>query len=239
MESRPSTTLETLLFTVVIVLCPGAGAPLSGQAPANDPATMAIRIIPRAGLLSPDAYLYEQYANFSGDGPVEWTNGRLGNAFVLGVGVEVGREDAGAFLRAELLHSLGGWLYAAHSIVVPRQLFDPPHVETTWLDVPAGVTVASLQLILPTRLTLKRARPYFLAGASATHYAFGDATTDNEVQAILPESGTTWGADVGVGLTLAVMGHDFDLQARDAINRYWGKTEHDLVFSVGMLWRIH
>ena len=31
---------------------------------------------------------------------------------------------------------------------------------------------------------------------------------------------------------------DFEAQIKDSINRYWGKTQHDLIFSGGLLWRI-
>jgi len=220
------------------ILCASAWTPLFAQESATARVPLAVRIIPRAGVLSPDAYLYEQYANFSGDGPVEWTDGTLGRALVLGVGVEVGRPGGAVLLRGEFLRSFGGWLSVARSIVVARQIFDPPYVETTWLDVPAAVTMGSLHLIIPTRLTFRRAQPYVLAGVAGKRYGFGDPTTANEVGAILPSSGVTWGGDVGAGLTVPVLGFTLDVQGRDAISRYWGKTEHDIVFSTGLMWRI-
>ncbi len=221
-----------------VLLCARAHAPVLAQEPPVAPAPLAVRIIPRAGLLSPDAYLYEQYANFSGDGPVEWTDGYLGRAVVLGIGVEVGRPGGSLLLRAEVLRSFGGWLSVSRSVVVARQIFDPPHVATTWLDVPAAVTTGSLQLVIPTRLTILRAQPYVLAGVVGKRYDFGDPTSPNDAGAILPSSGVTWGGDVGVGMTVPVLGFTVDVQGRDAISRYWGKTEHDVVFSTGLLLRV-
>ena len=44
--------------------------------------------------------------------------------------------------------------------------------------------------------------------------------------------------EVGGGTSLTLRGLVFDLQLRDTINRYWGKTQHDLIFSGGLVWRI-
>lgn len=126
----------------------------------------------------------------------------------------------------------------ARSIVQPRQLYDAPDVETTWLDLRAAVTLASVQLVVPTRLTLWRAQPYVLVGVGGKRYDFGDPTTANDVKAILPYDGFTWGGDLGAGLTLPWHGLTLDLQARDAITRYWGKAEHDMVYSSALFWRI-
>jgi len=215
-----------------------AAAPLRAQEPLVGTGRATIRIVPRVGLLSPDTYLYEQYTNFSGDGPVEWTNGYLGRALVLGVGFEASRTGGDLFLRGEILRSFDGWLSAAHSVVVPRQLFEAPFVQTTWVDVPTAVTMTSVQIVLPTRLMLWRTQPYVLAGVAGKHYDFGEPTRANESGAILPENGFTWGADVGAGFTLPVAGLLLDFQVRDTVNRYWGKTEHDLVFSTGSIWRV-
>jgi hypothetical protein len=228
--------LTRVVAIAVVVLCGGAAA--RAQEPVSGAGSVRIAIIPRAGVVMPDAYLYEQYANFSGDGPVEWTNGSLGRALVLGVACEIGLEDRGFMLRGEVLRSFDAWLSAAHSVIVPRQLFEPPRVETTWLDAPTAITMMSVQIILPTRLTLLRTQPYVLAGAAGKRYDFGDPTTANEVEAILPASGTTWGADIGAGITLPLFGLSLDLQFRDAVNRYWGKTEHDFIATTGLRWRI-
>lgn len=219
-----------------LALCGGAALPAQ-ETGAGD-GSLHIAIIPRIGLVMPDEYLYEQYANFSGDGPVEWTNGSVGRALVLGVACEIGYADHGFTLRGEVLRSFDAWLAAAHSVIVPRQLFEPPRVVTTWLDAPTAITMLSAQIVLPTRLVLWRWQPYVLAGVAGKRYDFGDPTTANEVDAILPSSGTTWGADIGAGFTLPLAGLSLDVQARDALNRYWGKTEHDFVVTTGVAWRI-
>ena len=58
------------------------------------------------------------------------------------------------------------------------------------------------------------------------------------MEAILPSDGFTANLDLGAGLVFALWGLDFDIQARDALNRYWGKNQNDLVFSGGLIWRI-
>jgi hypothetical protein len=224
-----------LLLAVVAVLA--SVGPATPQAP-PDSQPILVRIIPRVGLLAPDAYLYEQYTNFSGDGPVEWTNGNLGRAMFVGLGVEAGRAGGAFLVRAELLRSFGGWLTAAHSVVVPRELYEAPYVQTTWLDARAALTVASVDLVFPTRLMLWRAQPYIQAGVAGKRYDFDAPTRPNEVEAIMPSNGFTWGGDVGVGFTVPVRRLALDVQARDAINRYWGKTEHDFLISIGFLWQI-
>lgn len=232
--------MRAALLTVILTAIAGlsASAPAVAQGPVRPSRPIMIRVIPRIGLLSPDTYLYEQYRNFSGDGPVEWTNGNLGRAMFAGVAVEVGPAGGVFSVRAELARSFGGWLTAAHSIIVPRQLFDPPYVQTTWLDARAAITVASVDLLVPTRLMIWRAQPYIQAGLAGKHYDFDEPTRPNDVEAILPSNGYTWGGDAGLGFVVPVRGLDFDIQARDAINRYWGKTEHDFLFGIGMIWQI-
>lgn len=217
---------------VTALLLVGLAVPLSAQEP------LAIRIEPRVGILSPDTYVYERYTNFSGDGPVEWTDGSLGRALVVGVGIEIGRTSGGVLVRGEIARSFNGWLSVAHSIVMPRVLYDPPYVATTWLDVPTTVTLTSLELVVPTRVMIRRAQPYVVAGVGGKRYGFGEPTAANDVGAILPSSGFTWGGDVGAGITVPFLGLTLDLQGRDAITRYWGKTQHDVLWSGGVLWRV-
>ncbi|MEJ2239900.1 MAG: hypothetical protein P8X82_16545, partial [Gemmatimonadales bacterium] len=66
-------------------------------------------------------------------------------------------------------------------------------------------------------------------------YGFGEPTSPNEVDATLPSDGFTWGVDLGGGFTLEAFGVHLDLQVRDAITRYWDKTQHDLLFTGGLL----
>jgi hypothetical protein len=208
---------------------PGDAAALAG---------LQVRVIPRFGLLAPDSYFYEEFTNFSGDGFVEWTTGSLGRAAFVGLGVEVGFANGGLLLRGEVARSFEGWLSAVHGILIPRTLFNPPEVVNTWFDVPASITFLSLQAVLPTRLGFWGIQPYVLAGFTGKWYSFGSPTTENTVGAILPSNGFTPSAEVGGGFTLGIFGLTFDAQVKDNINRYWDKTQHDLVVSGGLIWRV-
>ncbi len=222
------------VFLLLLLILPMAGWSVELAAQDN----LTIRVIPRFGLLSPDVYFYEEFANFADDEPVEWTTGSLGRALVAGVGVEVGLENRGLFLRGEVVRSMSGWLLAVHGIVVPRVYYEPPEIVNTWLDLPAALTFASLQLVLPTQFELWGIRPYVMAGGGGKWYHFGSPTEPNTVEAILPSDGFTAALDLGAGVSFTLYGLAFDLQLQDSINRYWGKTQHDLIFSGGLAWRV-
>jgi len=195
-------------------------------------------VIPRLGLLAPDTYFYEEFKNFSGDGFVEWTTGSLGRAALLGIGAEAWFETLGFILRGEVARSFEGWLAASHGVLIPRFYFQPPEVVTTWFDVPASVTFVSLQAIFPTRFSLPPVQPFVMAGYTGKWYSFGPPTRENAVEAILPSNGWTPSLDLGGGLTIRLYGVDLEAQVKANINRYWGKTQHDLVFSGGMAWTV-
>ena len=226
---RRPPTLPTLIFLTLILLPLGR---LSAQE------ELTLRILPRFGLLAPDAYFYEEFENFADDEPAEWTNGSLGRAAYVGLALEAGFQERGIFLRGELGRSFEGWLSAVHGIVRPRVFFEPPQIIYTWLDVPAALTFANLHLVLPTRFVFRGIRPYFLLGGGGKWYSFGDPTEENTVEAILPSDGFTANLDLGAGLTVAFRSLDFDFQVRDSVNRYWGKNQNDLIFSGGVAWRI-
>jgi len=214
------------LYSVLLVAAALAAVPpsLHAQMPRG------VRVYPRVGLLAPDQYFYEYFKNFAGDGLTEWTHTSLGRALIAGFGVEMPLGTS-AYLRAEVLRSFDTWLRAAHSIETLRDLYIPPEIVTTWLDVPAALTLTSLQIVLPTRLELGPAQPYVLLGGGGKYYSFGDPTEPNDVGATLPSNGFTWGGDLGAGFTARVWGLSVDVQARDAWNRYWGKFQHDFVYS--------
>jgi hypothetical protein len=199
---------------------------------------LSVRVIPRGGLLNPDSYFYEVFASFAQDTPTEWTTGSLGRAAYVGLGLEAGWKERGIYLRGELGRSFEGWLSVVHSYVQPRVFFDPPTIINTWLDVPSAVTFAAAQLILPAKLEIWRLNPYFLLGAGGKWYSFDDPTAPNEVGAELPSSGFTGMAQFGGGIFVDLFGLTFDLQAVDTLNRYWGKYQHDLIFSGGLVWEI-
>ena len=199
---------------------------------------LTIRVIPRFGLLNPDSYFYEEFANFADDEPAEWTTGSLGRAAYVGMAVEVGLEERGIVLRGELGRSFEGWLSAVRGIVRPRVYYNPSEIISTWLDVPAALTFATVQLVLPTRFHHWGVQPYFLFGGGGKWYHFGEPTEPNTVEAILPSDGFTANLDLGAGFTFGLWGLDFDVQARDALNRYWGKNQNDLILSGGLIWQL-
>lgn len=214
------------------LLLPVTPIPVSAQE------ELTIRVIPRGGLLAPDAYFYEEFANFADDEPDEWTNGSLGRAAYLALAAEVGYEDRGIFLRGELGHTFEGWLAVTHAYVRPRILLEPPEVIYTYLDVPASITFAKAQLVLPTRFQVAGIRPYAVLGGGGKWYHFGSPTEENTVEAILPSEGFTGSFELGGGFLFPLLGLTFDLQILDSINRYWGKTQHDLVLSGGWVWQV-
>jgi len=220
--------------SAALVLCAALAAPLAAQTPSAPPdatTPRGLRFYPRAGLIDPDAYFYEYFKNFTGDGLTEWTTGYLGRALVMGAGMEVRLGGSGAYLRGEVMRSIDAWMYVGHSVETLRDLFIPPEVVTTWLDVPTTVTLASLQVVLPTKLELGPFEPYVLLGGGGKWYAFGDPTRETDVEPTFPAEGFTWGADVGGGITFRFRGLQMDVQARDALSRYWGKNEHDMLYT--------
>jgi hypothetical protein len=75
-------------------------------------------------------------------------------------------------------------------------------------------------------------------GGGGKWYHFGAPTESNTVEAILPNDGFTPTLELGAGATFSLFGLTFDIQARDDINKYWDKTQHDLVFSGGIQWTL-
>ena len=187
----------------------------------------------------PDDNFYEQFSSFAADTPAEWTNGSLGRAAYVGLSLEVGLEERGIFLRGELGRSFEGWLSAVHGVVRPRIVFEPPAIINTWIDVPAAITLASAQLVLPTRLEFWRIQPYFIIGGGGKWYEFGEPTEPVTVDAILPSNGFTPSADFGGGFYVNVFGIPIDIQARGTVNRYWGKYQNDLIFTGGVAWTVY
>lgn len=221
-------------FRIALATC--ATLLLPGLVQAQD--GLIVKLLPRAGLVAPDQYFYEVFANFAGDGPVEWTTGSLGRGFVAGLGVELGFANDGVLVRGEVLRSFDTWLLATHGIVRPRVLFEPPQVINTFLDVPTTLTFTSVQVVLPTRLEVWRMKPYVLLGVGGKRYGFGEPTRPNDVGAILPQDGYTWAGELGGGFTFEAFGLTADVQVRDVISRYWGKGQNDLLFTAGSTWQV-
>ncbi len=211
---------------------------MAATMPAAAQERVEISVVPRFGLLSPGRALYEEFKNFAGDGYVEWTSGSLGRAALVGLGLDLGFTDLGIRVRGEISRSFEGWLAATHGVLIPRVYFQAPEIVNTFFDVPAAVTFASLQALLPTRLSYRGIEPFVLLGFSGKWYGFGSPSPENTVEAILPTEGFEPSADLGGGLTFRLLGLTFETQVRDNINRYWGRTQHDLSVTGGLVWVI-
>jgi hypothetical protein len=212
-----------------------AAAAVALHPPAGSAQT-TVSLYPRVGLLAPDPYFYEQFENFAGDGPTEWTTGSLGRSLAIGGGVELKLGDSGLLVRGEIARVFGGWMLVSHSVVVPRVFFNAPYISTVWLDVPYAMTVTSVHVVLPTRVRVWGAQPYVAVGGGGKFYGFGDPTTANDAEALLPNDGFTWGVDAGAGVTARVWRNiTLDVQARDLISSYWDKTQHDFLFTGALL----
>ncbi len=211
---------------------PDVGDPARGSGgPAEVIPPWRLTVLPRLGLLLPAPELYSIYKNFVGDGPIEWTSGSLGRALVVGLALEAQFPDGGVALRGEAARTFRGWFHATHGVRIPRILWDPPRVENTFFDIPAHLTFAGIQAVLPLRLGMEGLQPYVLLGFSGKWYDFGPPSPDNTVEAILPTEGFVPSADLGAGLAVGLWGFSLEFQVRDNVNRYWGRTQHDLVLS--------
>ncbi|MEJ2218288.1 MAG: hypothetical protein P8099_16905 [Gemmatimonadota bacterium] len=207
-----------------------------GAAPAAAQEGLSLHVVPRFGILLPDAYLYEQFAHF-GAGDTEWTVTQLGRAGFGGVAVELGLGQ-GVRLRAEAMRSFRGWAFADHVLTVPDTVAGTTSFEQTWFDLPYRVSEAGLQLLLPLRIARWGVRPYVLAGGVVRWYHFGDTTRPNTVNAAFPPDAVMGGTLVGGGVRFALLGLGVDIQGRDAIGRYYAKTQHDVALSAGVVWRV-
>ena len=219
-----------LLPLLFLALLPGGIAGQEG---------VTVQVLPRLGLFNPDSYFYEEFLEFGSDQPTEWTNGALGRSAYVALGVEGGWKDRGILFRGELGRTLDGWLFVTHGVVRPRVFWDPPEIVYTYLDVPATLTFANLQVILPARFSAWGLEPYFLLGGGGKWYHFGEPTSEYTVEPIFPSDGFTPSLELGGGLTREVRdGLALDAQLRASLSRYWEKTPSDLVFSGGVNWRI-
>ena len=194
--------------------------------------------MPRAGILLPDTYFYEEFRNFGGDQPTEWTNGALGRSAYVALGLEAGWKDRGLLFRGEVGRTLDEWLFVTHAIVQPRVLWDPPEIVYTYLDVPSDITFANLQVVLPARFSLWGIEPYFLVGGGGKWYHFGEPTEEYGVDPIFPSDGFTASLELGAGLAVELLGVRLDVQIRDGLSEYWGKYQNDLLLIGGLVWEI-
>ena len=203
-------------------------------------AQIEVSLYPRAGLFAPDGYLYQVYQDFLEAEPTQWTTASLGRAGIFGVGVDLTLGGGDIHVRAEVMQVFDGWLSASHSIILPPNLQRPPLLVTSWMDIPYDMTMTTVQVVLPTRLEVWKIEPYVAAGIGGKIYRFGEPTREYDPNATLPQDGFTWGGDVGAGLTASLtQSLTLDLQARDAISKYWDKIQNDWVFTAAVLWQVY
>lgn len=208
-----------------------AGLALAAAGPA--PAQVVLRVAPRAAVLTPADWFYEEYAHF-GVEPLEWTRAAILRSAVAGVAVEAAL-PVGVWVRGEVTRTVGGRTWAEHAWLRPVVGFEPPTVIRTWYHVPTALTTATLELALPTRLRLPPGiEPYVVAGAGLKRYAF-DASELPDVPAgmILPEAGTEPMLSIGGGAVIGVGPVRLDVVVRDALSDYWGRQQHDVSVSLG------
>jgi hypothetical protein len=208
-----------------------APTPASAQGPLG---RIELRVEPRFGMLLPGHHLYVSYQSYD---PLVWSTGTMGRTGIGGLSAEL-RLDDGIRVRGTVMRSFRGWLYASQTVLIPPIGFNPPTEAVTWYDVPASLTTGSIEVVLPTWIHPFGTQPYVLAGFTGKRYDFGQPTAADSVGAILPANGVVRALDLGGGVEVTVFGLNLDFQARDTIGRYWGQTQHDIVATAGILWRL-
>lgn len=216
----------------VLLLCPAASA-------AQD---LAVRVIPRAGIITPADYFYIQFGRF-GLGPVRWTESWILATPTVGLTAEVEIGGSDLWIRGEVLRTIGGETEVVYARAQEPVGINPPEIARTYYYIPTDLTVGSVDLAFPTRFRLPYGiQPYFTGGIGGKRYtfdrsAFGplDELPDDM---ILPQQGVTLMLNVGAGITVQVAGLTFDLLARDAISEYWERQQHDVTLLAGLTWTV-
>jgi hypothetical protein len=198
-----------------------------------------ILIMPRAGVLTPADWFFEVFHHFGID-PLEWTQGAIQRSPIAGAAAELVAEQLGLRMRAELLRTIGSETSLTHAVLHTPSGFNPPHVVRTRYVVPSAITMASIDLVLPTRLMLPLGiQPYVSAGAALKHYAFDNSELQPLADLIvLPKDGATAAINIGAGATIRVRGAHLDLLVRDAISHYWNRRQHDVMVVAGLAVRV-
>ncbi|MEJ2504615.1 MAG: hypothetical protein P8177_15110 [Gemmatimonadota bacterium] len=177
---------------------------------ASSAQSLEVRLTPRAGVMTPDGYFYVEYARF-GLGPIEWTEAAIESAPVVGLAVEVDLGGSGLWIRGEVLRTLDGNLNVSHAQAQEPVGVNPPTLARTYYDIPAAVTLGSIDLALPTRLTLPLGiQPYFTAGIGGKRYDFDLAgfgpIEDLDEDIVYPSEGVSFALNAGAGAVVRVGG---------------------------------
>jgi hypothetical protein len=198
-----------------------------------------VRITPRVGLLTPPGWFYVEYAQF-GVIPMEWTEAAVLRATVLGAALELAFESPGVWVRGEVTRTVGAETAVGHAVLYPASMAGPAVVVRTWFYVPTAITIATLDVGLPTRFRLPGGiQPYVTAGLGAKTYSFDTAELDaREENVIVPQDGTVPVVNVGAGATVAIRGITLDFLVRDAISEYWRERQNDVMFLAGLTLRV-
>lgn len=223
----------TLLAALAAMATAGCLVPtaVAAQGPLGK---IQLRIEPRFGMLLPGHELYVQYQSYD---PLAWTTGTMGRTGIGGVSAEL-RFDDGIRVRGTVMHSFRGWLFTRYAVLVPPIGFNPATEYVTWFDVPAALTTGTIEVVLPTWIHPLGTQPYVLAGITGKRYDFGQPTAADSVGAIMPTNGVVRAWDLGGGVEVTVLGLNLDFQARDTIGHYWGRTQHDIIATAGVVWRV-
>lgn len=219
------------------------GFAVSGLAPTPASAqsmgdALEVRITPRVGALTPADWFYEEFLHFGVD-PVEWTEAFIYEAPVLGLTVEARLGVPGLWIRGEVLRTVDAVTSMTHAVLREASGFDPPRVVRTPYRVATALTLGTLDLALPVRLTLGSVQPYVIAGVGAKRYDFDtDPFLHLQDRVVLPQPGVVPMANLGAGVTARVLGVAVDLQLKDAMSQYWGQLQHDVMLLAGATWRV-
>ncbi len=225
-RSGPAPVLAVL--TALALLMPGSAA---AQHPLD------VRLTPRAGVLTPADWFYEEFRHFGVD-PLEWTEAAILRAPLVGLTAEVEPRGSGLWLRGEVLTTLGAETSVTYAVLVPASLAGPARVDRFNYRVPTTLTMGSFDVGLPTAFRLPFGiQPYVTAGVGGKRYAFDNGEiAPYEAQIVLPQKGTVLMANLGAGATFRFLGVSADLLVRDAISHYWGKQQHDVMVLAGLAW---
>jgi hypothetical protein len=216
------------------ILAAALAAPVGAAAQVD----LDVRVIPRAGAMTPAGWFYVQYTGFFVD-PIEWTEASILRAPVAGLAVELDLPGSGLWVRGEALRSIDAITAMTHAVRREASGFDPPRVEKTPYRVATSVTTATLDLALPTRLRLGPVQPYVTAGVGGKWYGFDtDPFQTLDVNLILPQSGFVAVLNLGAGAVVELPWLTLDLQVRDAISEYWDLQQNDVMFLAGVSWQL-
>ena len=210
------------------------------------PATVAaqadldIRITPRVGAMTPVDWFYEEFLHFGLD-PLEWTEATILEAAVVGASVEVELPGTAIWIRGDFLRTVDAITSMTHAVLIETNGFEPPRVQRTPYRVATAVTMGALDLGFPTMFSVGPVQPYVVAGVGAKRYDFDtDPFLSFQDEVVLPQSGVVGMLNLGAGATVRVPGGLLlDLQVKDAMSDYWGRTQHDMLFLAGVTWEVY